>query len=277
MTKFLKVINIHSVNLHFWPDCNMKCKYCFANFSHIKKPLSKKEWSEIIQRLTKFGMNKVNFVGGEPTLCPFLGEMITCSKKLGLITGVVSNGTGITQQFIEQYGNKIDWIGLSLDSGNEIIQHILGRGNGSYVQNTLKKSKMIKDAGIRLKINSVITRLNVNEDMSTVIDKIRPDRWKVFQVLAIQGQNSEIVYDLKIDTSEFMEFVKKHKKFNLIAEDNNAMLESYMMVDPMGRFYQNSGNIYNYSKPILDVGVFKAFNQLAYNHTKFIERGGLYT
>ncbi len=54
------------------------------------------------------------------------------------------------------------------------------------------------------------------------------------------------------------------------------MLESYIMIDSLGRFYQNSGNFYKYSKSILEVGVLRAFNQVAYYHAKFIERGGLY-
>jgi len=254
----------------------MKCKYCFANFSHIKNPLSKKEWCEIILQLTDFGMKKVNFVGGEPTLCPYLGELTVFSKKLGLITGIVSNGTGITRQFLVRYGLSIDWIGLSLDSGNEITQQILGRGYESYIRESIEKSNMIKIAGIKLKINSVITNLNVNEDMSKVIDKIRPDRWKVFQVLIIKGQNNEKMENLKISKLEFMDFVRRHEGLNPIAEDNNVMLESYIMVDPMGRFYQNSGKIYNYSEPILEVGVLRAFNQVGYNHAKFVERGGIY-
>lgn len=265
-----------SINLHFWPHCNMKCKYCFANFSHVKKSLSKEEWLEIIQQLADFGMKKVNFVGGEPTLCPFLGELIVFSNNLGLTTGVVSNGTGITPWFLNKYGMYIDWIGLSLDSGNEITQQRLGRGDGSYIRNTIKKSKMIKKVGTKLKINSVITRLNVNEDISKVMGKIQPDRWKVFQVLAINSQNNEKLVDLRITNSEFSIFIRRHEKLNPIAEDNEAMLESYIMVDPMGRFYQNSGNTYIYSEPILEVGVLRAFNQVTYNHAKFIERGGIY-
>ena len=275
MRIFLKSI-IHSVNLHFWPYCNMKCKYCFANFSHIKKSLLKEDWLEIIQQLTDFGIKKVNFVGGEPTLCPFLGELIIFSKKLGLITGIVSNGTRITQPFLDQYGTYIDWIGLSLDYGNEMTQYLLGRGDGSYISETIKKSKMIKKAGIKLKINSVITCWNVNEDMSKIMDIIHPDRWKVFQVLAIEGQNNDNMKDLKITKLKFMDFIRRHEKFNPIIEANDTMLESYIMVDPTGRFYQNSGKIYYYSEPILEVGVLRAFNQVVYNHTKFIDRGGIY-
>lgn len=254
----------------------MRCKYCFANFSHIKHPLSKKDWCEIIRQLTDFGMKKVNFVGGEPTLCSFLGELLTFSKELGLITGVVSNGTGITKQFLDQYGKVIDWIGLSLDSGNEKTQQMLGRGDGTYVSDIIKKSRMVKQMGIKLKINSVITKLNVNEDMSKIIDYLFPDRWKVFQILLINGQNEENSKIFEIDQVEFRKFIQRHEQFNPIAEDNDTMLESYIMVDPIGRFFQNSDKIYNYSSPILGLGVLGAFEQVGYKHNKFIERGGIY-
>jgi len=254
----------------------MKCKYCFANFFRIKRTLSKNNWFIIISQLADFGMKKVNFVGGEPTLCPFLGELIKYSKNLGLLTGIVSNGAQLNQKFIEKYGNYIDWIGLSLDSGNEITQELLGRGDGVYVQNTIKRSKMIKDAGIKLKINSVITRLNVNEEMSKLMNNIHPDRWKIFQVLEIEGQNSSKIKNLLISKNEFKKFVEQHQKLKPIAEDNDAMIESYLMIDPLGRFFQNSNKFYVFSRPILKVGVSNALNDIKYNHSKFIERGGFY-
>ncbi|MGQ4876302.1 MAG: viperin family antiviral radical SAM protein, partial [Promethearchaeia archaeon] len=178
---------LESINLHFWPHCNFTCKYCFTQFKNFKRILTKNQWFQIIGLLRDYNVRKINFVGGEPTLCPFLGELIIFSKNLGLITSIVSNGTGITQKFIDQYGEYIDWIGLSLDSGNEIIQKALGRGNGNYVRDTIEKSKMIKKAGIKLKINTVVTRLNYLEDMQNIIGLIKPDRWKVFQILEIKG------------------------------------------------------------------------------------------
>lgn len=210
----------------------MKCKYCYANFNHLRPPLSKKDWFSIIQLLAESDFKKINFVGGEPTLCPFLGELIVYPKNIGFITSVVSNGTGITQKFIEEYGNFIDWIGLSLDSGKEYIQRSLFRRNGNYVQSIIDKSNIIKDAGIRLKINSVITRLNYRENLSNLIKEIEPDRWKVFQVLEIQNINSGSVHDLLISQEEFEQFVKRHENLNPIFEENEAMIEFYIMIDP---------------------------------------------
>lgn len=267
---------LESVNFHFWPYCNFQCKYCFAQFRKIKKPLSKEQNLKIIKELAKKGVIKLNLVGGEPTLCPYLGELIDYSKDLGLITGVVSNGVGITQQFVERYGNNIDWIGLSLDSGNEDIQKYLGRGRGKYVQRAIYKSKMIKNAGIKLKINSVITRLNYTEDMTELIKNINPKRWKVFQVLEIKNQNSKNINELLITNAEFKHFVKRHEQLSPIVEDNDTMIDSYVMIDPQGRFCHNNASTYKFSSPILEVGLSNALNEFQYNHTKFLERGGLY-
>ena len=221
-------------------------------------------------------MEKINFAGGEPTLSPFLGELIQYSKNLGLTTSVISNGTGVTERFLRNFGSKIDWIGLSLDSSDELIQYQLGRGTGTYVQEIINKCELIKTAGIKLKINSVITRLNYEENMSWLIERINPDRWKVFQVLKIQDRNCQSIQDILISREEFDVFTKKHRKLNPIFENNDAMIESYMMIDPQGRFYQNSGKIYIFSRPILEVGVIYALNEIQYNHDKFVERGGLY-
>lgn len=54
------------------------------------------------------------------------------------------------------------------------------------------------------------------------------------------------------------------------------MRESYLMVDPHGRFFQNSlltpGQGYAYSRPILEVGAEAAFAQMAFDTARFSAR-----
>ena len=130
---------LESVNFHFWPKCNFKCKYCFARFENYGPTLAKKECLNLIELLGESGAKKINFAGGEPTLNPFLGELIIFSKELGLTTSIISNGTGINETFIENYREYIDWIGLSIDSGFESTNKKLGRGNGNLVHDIQKK------------------------------------------------------------------------------------------------------------------------------------------
>ena len=48
------------------------------------------------------------------------------------------------------------------------------------------------------------------------------------------------------------------------------------MVDPRGRFFGNAQGCYNYSRPILEVGVEKALKQVSIDHERFSQRGGKY-
>jgi len=51
---------------------------------------------------------------------------------------------------------------------------------------------------------------------------------------------------------------------------------SYVMVDPAGRFFENTSGRHIYSQPILEVGVRRAMNKMGYDFAKFVKRGGLY-
>ncbi len=82
---------LKSVNFHFWSECNFNCKYCFARFENLysDSDLSKKDCLEIIKLLKKYGAEKINLAGGEPTLSLFLGSLIKLSKKLGLLQALL--------------------------------------------------------------------------------------------------------------------------------------------------------------------------------------------
>jgi len=268
--------NLISVNFHIWAKCNYSCRFCFAKFKDYKEILTKEEAFKIIDKLYYFGVHKINFAGGEPTLCPYLDELLKYSKKLGLTTSIISNGSGITKKFIINNHNFINWLGLSIDTGIESIQFALGRGNGKHVSKIIEKVKFIKKFPINLKINTVVTALNYQENMAKLLDILKPDRWKVFQVLPIENENREFISDLLISRKQFNYFIQRHKKYNPIIENNDLMINSYVMIDPKGRFFQNSNNYYKLSQPILDVGIRTAFEEICWNYSKFIERKGIY-
>lgn len=54
------------------------------------------------------------------------------------------------------------------------------------------------------------------------------------------------------------------------------MLESYLMINPEGRFYQNSKGSYTYSSSILEVGLESALSEIQFDQKKFLERKGMY-
>ena len=110
-----------AVNWHFWPRCNYGCEFCFATFEDIplSERLAKSDALLIPQLLADAGAEKITFVGGEPTLCPYLDELLEAARKAGLTTCIVTNGTGITREFLQMNSENIDWIGLSIDASND--------------------------------------------------------------------------------------------------------------------------------------------------------------
>lgn len=78
---------IPSVNYHLWEPCNMRCKFCFATFQDVKHSilpkghLPKEQAIEVILQLAEIGFEKITFAGGEPTLCPWLPELIATAKE----------------------------------------------------------------------------------------------------------------------------------------------------------------------------------------------------
>ena len=73
---------IPSVNYHLWRPCNMRCGFCFATFQGIdsyilpKGHIGREDCLKVVESLALSGFRKINFAGGEPTLCPWLPDLV---------------------------------------------------------------------------------------------------------------------------------------------------------------------------------------------------------
>ncbi len=265
-----------SVNWHVWKYCNYSCTFCFSRFSEVPKNLPKEKALIVPELLAEAGTEKLTFAGGEPLLCPWLSNLLRISKNHGLTTMLITNASLVTRSYLEKISEYLDWFCVSIDSSSEAIEFRLGRGRGSHIKNALHVVDLARELGIKIKLNTVITSLNWKEDFSPILKRIKPDRWKVFQVLPIQGQNDSSIGPLLITTEQFQEYLQRHQQYNPIAEFNDDMIGSYLMLDPLARFFDNTHGYYRYSPSIIDVGVETALNYITWNYKKFEKRGGLY-
>ena len=208
----------------------------------------------------------MTLTGGEPFLIPELGELLKISKEIGYVTSVITNASRVTREWLEKYGDYIDLFGVSLDSAKEEVEKMLGRGYGQHVRKVCEVIRILREivSHVKIKINTVVTKLNYTEDMSHIIKKLSPHRWKVFQVVIMKDAPEEAKL-LAITKEEFMEFVRRHKSLNPVAETCDDSRESYLMIDPMGRFYYRDKNAtHRFSDLILSVGVKKALSQVKF-------------
>lgn len=281
---------IPALNFHVWQPCNMRCRYCFAGFSSTTQRLRSEKHSlreralAVVRAASDAGVEKVTFVGGEPLLCPWLTELLMVATMRGMVTMVVSNGSNMDVGWISRHAHWLRWAAISIDSLDPSVNQQLGRNVGNTLLPDAAFYRELLHAlsarGVRTKVNTVVSSLNRHEDFSAFLLQARPERWKILQALHIAGENDDAFPELACSSDQFSSFVQRHLSLSdemmVAAEDNEAMTESYLMVDPLGRFFSNAGGVYSYSEPIWEVGWHEALEQVQVSQQKFTARGGRY-
>ena len=269
-----------SVNFHYTRLCNFSCGFCF----HTKKSSDKLPIEDAIRgcdMLKKAGTRKLNIAGGEPFIDRhYLGELIKqCKENIKIEKiSVITNGSLVKKNFFEKYGKYIDVFGVSCDSFDKETNIKIGRGKkGENVQKLFEIRELCKQYGIKFKLNTVVCNYNKDENMVKNIKKLNPDRWKVFQVLMVKGENEDKVTKFQITNEEFKQFVERHKEIKcMVAESNDNMKSSYLILDEKMRFLDKGDGDEICSQSILEVGVEKALESIVYDEKEFKKRKGDY-
>ncbi len=277
-----------SVNFHILNACNYNCGFCFAVFEDSAEYLGKGQLPleaqlAIVRQLAAAGVEKITFAGGEPTLSRNLPEFLTEAKRLGLVTMVVTNGSRLDHVGDRLYPH-LDWLVLSVDSVVEETNLASGRaqrGRSLTPAELVAHADKARRSGVRIKLNTVVHQMNLDESMVDFVVQLRPERWKVFQVLPVQDQNGARIQHFRIDDEQFRAWLEHHAEVRsfgveLVSEANEQMRGTYAMIDPAGRFYDSSSGRHTYSEPILAVGIDEAFSQVTFARDAYLERGGIY-
>ncbi|QPL42081.1 radical SAM protein [Pseudoalteromonas sp. A41-2] len=285
-------INELVINWHITEACNYNCAYCFAKWGKPNElHRSLEEIEKLLDNLALYFINgqsrlkselgyetvRLNLAGGEPMM---LGStffiILMLAKQKGFKTSIITNGHYLVNSRLDFPKNLLDMVGISFDSQDLITRKKIGRvdrkGNSlSFEDLKVALEGLIEtQKGIKTKINTVVNSLNYEEDFSSLIGELKPYKWKVLQVMPYGAD------DLLISNDKFNQFVERHSGLGLpiFAESNSTMTESYLMIDPLGRFYQNSVNAcgYKYSDSINQCGVERALSQIAFNPKTFFSR-----
>ena len=163
-------------------------------------------------------------------LNPNLEDWIVDAKSIGMTTSIVSNGTGMSKEWLTRMRSHLDWIGLSIDASEDEIHARMGRctkselrtGESSHLRRCIEVWENARELGYGLKLNTVVTSVNVHDDMSGLVSWLRPHRWKIFRVLRIQGENEGRVENLLISGDDFSIYVGRHRR-NLMSVSRSVL------------------------------------------------------
>lgn len=271
-----------AANLHLTGHCNMDCTGCFARFGardQHRTPalrMSIAQWIALIEKLVDktahFPQRKLTFVGGEPLLIKDLPMLLSRAQKLGFRTCVVTNGT-LLEHRLEEIATHTHWIGLSVDSVVPDTLHAIGRHVRNHTLDYVKLAGKVRNQGIRLKVNTVVSSLNYQEDIQHLVQQLAPERWKVLRWLPLRGENDTHTH-MAISDHEFASFVARHAHLDPVTEDNGDMYGSYIMIDPEGWLLDNSDGSQQRVEPILEA--ITTNGEFGFSPSRFAARGGIY-
>lgn len=281
-----------TVSFHIVKPCDKKCKFCYATFDDmVVKQMSLEDAKKVVFKLKQAGLQKITFAGGEPLLYKYIKEIIIYAKEIGLTTSIITNGSRLNKEWLVNMKPYLDWVGLSIDSFDDEINIQSGRFISKKDRvNYHYLLKILIRMNYKIKINTVVHNFNQNDTSMVFVLKrlleiespFKIDRWKIFQTLRVEGQNDLQFENIAADEISFIKYVNYIKEsfkdfnINVVAEDNEAMTGSYLLVDPQGRLFENSKGKHTYSKSLINNDIDDCLKQIDLDRDMFVKRGGIY-
>ncbi len=272
-------MNDLKINLHITERCNYKCKYCFAHFER-KKDLTLEQWKKIIDNLKRSGMvSAINFAGGEPILYKNFGDLLRYAKSSGFKVSLISNGSLLLNEKLapDEMFADLSMLGISIDSFDEKILIALGCCDGSH--KTLSEENLIAvvnraekiNPSIKIKINTVVSRLNVGEKLIGLERKISIDRWKF---LKIKPFDNKIFSNknLLIGNKEFSEFLERNRRNDGYSIPEQTTERSYIIIDNCGNLLDNFGDSYEIVGNLLEESFCAVFGRYNFDSELYQSR-----
>lgn len=263
------------VNWHITEKCNYQCKFCFAkwdNQNEIWNSFDKAKFIlENINSIWKPSY-RLNFVGGEPLLFPTkIIPIMKYAISLGMNISVQTNGTNL--EILVPIVRNISQIGISIDSWNSEKNKNIGRCCGAKTLNKdtlLYKINLLRNAGgdFKLKINTVVNEWNWDDVVIPQMEELGCNRIKILRQMPFGSAKG-------ISEEQFYTFIRCNyrERLPIYVEDNDLMRESYLMIAPDGKLFQNTPEgDYVYSDSLLSTNFSDAIKQINFDIEKFDSR-----
>jgi MoaA/NifB/PqqE/SkfB family radical SAM enzyme len=159
--KYFRRRKIHTLEIELTNSCNLSCFYCYTHQSSLKI-LCLKKAKEIINQAKNYGIKKIVWLGGEPTLNPYWKEIVIYSRKKGFSNELWSNGKALIDN-AEIIAKNCDRFVLHLDSINpEVFASVqnkkLSFGTHSKILQGLDKLLEIGYPQNKVRLHIVLSR-----------------------------------------------------------------------------------------------------------------------
>ncbi|MGW4319808.1 radical SAM protein [Streptomyces sp. NPDC004684] len=125
---------IRSIELEITGRCQLQCTHCCTDSGPKagSGTMTREDWTSVITDVAALGIPAVQFIGGEPTLTPYLPQYIDHALALGLRVEVYSNLTHVRPGLWAAFSKPGVCLATSYYSDQAQQHEEITRGPGSY-------------------------------------------------------------------------------------------------------------------------------------------------
>jgi GTP 3',8-cyclase / cyclic pyranopterin monophosphate synthase len=182
--------------------CNLRCVYCMpidgVSLTSKEELLNVDEYKRIISIFAHLGVNKLRFTGGEPTVSPYLEDLIRFSSQLnnGLSfnsIGITSNGVKLKSKLDSLVSAGLKSVNISLDTLSEKKFTTIARRESSYLSRVLSSIYYAIAKNVPIKVNVVLMRGVNDDEMSDFVALTRehPIDIRFIELMPFEGNEWE--------------------------------------------------------------------------------------
>lgn len=215
--------------------CNQNCKYCHR-FLNIKD-LSFEENKTILNNLIASGVESITWTGGEALLIDGLDELLKISHNNNIKNKIITNGKLLTKDKIDKIIKYLDSITLSIDSIDNTINEVLGRGKNHYneIKEILDYIKE-KNYNIKIRINSVVCKCNLNSfnALVEIFNNYNIYSWRIFKFMPLREKAivNQKLFDISDkEYSDIVDYIKCNSNIkNIESRVREDMQKKYILI-----------------------------------------------
>jgi len=213
---------INYLRLSVTDRCDFRCIYCMAEemvFLPRDELLTLEEMTTIAQAFSELGVSKIRLTGGEPLVRRNISQLLSNLSEIEALKELTltTNGSQLTRYVPDLLAAGIKRINVSLDSLKPERFHSLTRTG--VLDTVLDGINSALDAGISIKLNSVILK---NRNSDEVIDLVDFVLAKGMDIAFIEEMPLGHISEHKrkeefISSAELRDIISR--KYQLIKED----------------------------------------------------------
>ncbi len=145
-------------------DCNYDCVFCYNDRSLAGRKLELDEYLRVLDELAALGVLNVVLSGGEPMVHPHFFDIGAAAKERGFVVRVKTNGHLLRGEALERMMTDVEPLAVevSLHGATAATHERQTRVPGSF-ERLVDNLREARDAGLRVRINSTLTRFNEGE------------------------------------------------------------------------------------------------------------------